>query len=234
MKKLFFLAAAMCAVMALNAETKVWDFSVDSINTVANIEALSTERSSVLKLTDKMSSDQKPYVGWDLTTGGEVASLQFVNFPMKVEYKNSSAKTEFVKSYKTYFQINRKGVTLTFNCNVGDIIRLTPKSYTKGVLFSIEGADKSTLLVGANTETPVEVMAISTSVVFATNVDVDESTGTKYDQAAQFTKVEIVGPGETAILDAFVAPKATKMMENGQMIIVRDGVKYNALGTVVE
>ena len=101
MKKLFFFAAAMCAAMTLNAETKVWDFSVDSINTVANIEALSTERSSVLKLTDKTSSDKKPYVGWDLTTGGEVASLQFVNFPMKVEYKNSSAKTEFVKSYNT-------------------------------------------------------------------------------------------------------------------------------------
>ena len=236
MKKLFFFAAAMCAAVSMNAETKVWNFSVDTINTVASIEAISTERSSALKLTDKTSSDKKPYVAWDLATGGEVASLQFTNFPMKVEYTNSSTKTEFVKSYETYFQINRKGVTLTFNCTVGDTIRLTPKSYSKGVLFTIEGADKSTLVVEANSETPVDVVAKSTSVVFATNVDTDESTGTTYNQAAQFTQIEIVSSSsaETAILDAFVAPKATKMMENGQLIIVRDGVKYNALGTVIE
>ena len=188
-----------------------------------------------MNLADKTSSDKKPYVAWNLATGGEVASLQFTNFPMKVEYTNSSAKTEFVKSYETYFHINRKGVTLSFNCNVGDTIRLTPKSYSKGVLFTIEGADKSTFVVEANSETPVEVVAKSTTVVFATNVDTDESTQTKYDQAAQFTQIEIVSSSaETAILDAFVAPKATKMMVDGQMVIVRDGVKYNALGTVVE
>ncbi|MGN0235006.1 MAG: hypothetical protein ACI4BD_01645 [Paludibacteraceae bacterium] len=45
--------------------------------------------------------------------------------------------------------------------------------------------------------------------------------------------VEFVSDAQ-GILDASVAPKAKKVMENGQMIIVRDGVKYNALGTVVE
>lgn len=45
--------------------------------------------------------------------------------------------------------------------------------------------------------------------------------------------IEFVSDGQ-GIQDAMVAPKAKKVMENGQMIIVRDGVKYNALGTVVE
>ena len=40
--------------------------------------------------------------------------------------------------------------------------------------------------------------------------------------------------GTEAVENAFVAPKATKMMVDGQMVIVRDGVKYNALGTVIE
>ena len=40
--------------------------------------------------------------------------------------------------------------------------------------------------------------------------------------------------GAQGIQDAMWAPKAKKVMENGQMLIVRDGVKYNALGTVVE
>ncbi|MGN1247031.1 MAG: hypothetical protein ACI4UO_00425 [Paludibacteraceae bacterium] len=45
--------------------------------------------------------------------------------------------------------------------------------------------------------------------------------------------IEFVSEGQ-GIHDAMMAPKAKKVMENGQMIIVRDGVKYNALGTVVE
>ena len=45
--------------------------------------------------------------------------------------------------------------------------------------------------------------------------------------------IEFVSDGQ-GIQDAMVAPKAKKVMENGQMLIVRDGVKYNALGTVVE
>ena len=45
--------------------------------------------------------------------------------------------------------------------------------------------------------------------------------------------IEFVSDGQ-GIQDAMVAPKAKKVMENGQMLIVRDGVKYNALGTAVE
>ena len=45
--------------------------------------------------------------------------------------------------------------------------------------------------------------------------------------------IEFVSDGQ-GVNDAMVAPKAKKVMENGQMLIVRDGVKYNALGTAVE
>lgn len=45
--------------------------------------------------------------------------------------------------------------------------------------------------------------------------------------------IEFVSEGQ-GIHDAMMVPEAKKVMENGQMIIVRDGVKYNALGTVVE
>ncbi len=45
--------------------------------------------------------------------------------------------------------------------------------------------------------------------------------------------IEFVSEGQ-GIQDAMVAPKAKKVMENCQMLIVRDGVKYNALGTEVE
>lgn len=37
----------------------------------------------------------------------------------------------------------------------------------------------------------------------------------------------------TALNDATVATKATKVIKNGQLYIIKDGVRYNALGTVV-
>ena len=37
----------------------------------------------------------------------------------------------------------------------------------------------------------------------------------------------------TALNDATIATKATKVIENGQLYILKDGVRYNALGTVV-
>ena len=45
--------------------------------------------------------------------------------------------------------------------------------------------------------------------------------------------IEFVSEAQ-GIHDAMMAPEAKKVMENGQMIIVRGDVKYNALGTVVE
>ena len=41
--------------------------------------------------------------------------------------------------------------------------------------------------------------------------------------------------GTTSLLDnSVMAPKAVKMIENGQIVIVRDGIRYNMMGQVIE
>lgn len=40
--------------------------------------------------------------------------------------------------------------------------------------------------------------------------------------------------GATAVENVTVASQATKMIENGQVIIIRNGVRYNSVGTVIE
>ena len=40
--------------------------------------------------------------------------------------------------------------------------------------------------------------------------------------------------GATSLDAAEVAPKVTKRIENGQVVIIRDGVKYNVVGAVIE
>lgn len=38
----------------------------------------------------------------------------------------------------------------------------------------------------------------------------------------------------TAVENVTVAPQVTKMIENGQVVIIRNGVRYNSVGTVIE
>ena len=45
--------------------------------------------------------------------------------------------------------------------------------------------------------------------------------------------ISIAFPTATAITNTAVEAKTVKMIENGQMIIIKNGVKYNAIGTVV-
>ncbi len=67
---------------------------------------------------------------------------------------------------------------------------------------------------------------------------------TKYTDKDNNTIIETVGRGAatikviddaTSVEDATVAPaKAVKVVENGQLIIIRDGIRYNAVGAVIE
>ncbi len=64
------------------------------------------------------------------------------------------------------------------------------------------------------------------------------NTGTDNPAPAVSFEVEVlilgVNSGTTALENATVAGQATKIMENGQIFIIRDGVRYNILGTVVK
>ena len=70
--------------------------------------------------------------------------------------------------------------------------------------------------------------------------DYVEVTGTvaKYNKSGEMVNEIVDGTiekvAETAIENTAVSVKAQKVMENGQLYIIRNGVKYNAAGTVVE
>ena len=48
--------------------------------------------------------------------------------------------------------------------------------------------------------------------------------------AFNVTDIVLVGDFTTAIDNTAIAPKATKTIENGQLVIIKNGVRYNALG----
>lgn len=57
-------------------------------------------------------------------------------------------------------------------------------------------------------------------------VQFNKETGAPFN----VTDIVLVGDFTTAIDNTAIAPKATKTFENGQLVIIKNGVRYNALG----
>lgn len=227
MKKIFLFAAAAIAAMSMNAA--VWEFKTDTINTVEAVNAMAPN--STFTLNQKSSSDNQPYVAVDYSNmSGKDAELYFTNAPVEVKftYKNSGDKTECLKLYNSYLQINRKGVIMTIYCTPGADIIITPKSYSKACEFAVEGADKSVVAFEANSEAPIKLKANASEVVLNSSTPSD---GEKYKQACQFVKIEV--SGSQAIDNVNAGVKAVKTFENGQLVIIKNGVRYNALGAAL-
>ena len=224
MKKFFLFVAAISAALTVNAA--VWDFSEDSISTVEAVNAFIT--STNFTLVQKSSSEGNPYVSVDYSgLSGAEAVLDFDEAPLAIKfaYTNSGDKTEVLKFYGTYLQINRKGVKMTISCNAGDEIKIYPKSYSKACEFAVTGADKAVVALEANTDAVITVKATDSEVLFDTSAPSD---GDKYKQACQIAKIEVSGSQGFDAVNANV--KAQKIFENGQLVIIKNGVRYNALG----
>lgn len=220
MKKLFFLAAAMCAAMALNAETyNFGGITAEQITTDGTVG------------TYVMDGETIPSVSQPADVDINCTISTLPNLVINYTQSAGKSKDNILKFAADYLQTDGKNVILTFsNVALGANVELlvSAKGSTASVFTAFEGCVSAT---GADyTVTKKETLAEYETITFmatATTIKIKETNGGYRIISAQ------IG-GTTAVESAFVAPKAKKMMENGQMVIVRDGVKYNALGTVVE
>lgn len=171
------------------AEGKVFDFTTGALDSVAKIKALSdyTGEATGWALVDALTSDEKPksYVKWNLTTAGAEAKVAFKNFPLTVSYTNTGTKNEFVKTYGTYFQVNGVNVTLTFDVEEGESVKLYPKSYSKDCEFAVTGATVEKVAVAKESEQVLAIKAAAGSkqIVLKANGG---------GNSCQFYKMEIV------------------------------------------
>ena len=225
MKKFFLFAAAIVAAMTVNAA--VWDFTKDTLNTKEAVEAFASK--ATFKLEQKTASEGNPYVAvnYDLAESAvaELVLDEGAPINLTLSYKNSSAKTEVFKFYNSYLQLNRKGAKIAIACTEGDKINIYPKSYSKACEFAVTGADKEVIALEANSDAVVSVTAKADEVLF----DSSTPSSSSYAQACQISKIT-VGEAETAIDNINEDVKAQKFFENGQLVIIKNGVRYNALG----
>ena len=218
MKKIFTFAVAVCAAMALNAETyNFGGITADQITTDGT------------KGTYTMDGVEIPSVS---ATAEVDINCTISTMPnLVINYKNSGDKANILKLAADYMQTDGKNVILTFsNVAIGANIELlvSAKGTTASIFTALEGCISAT---GADyTVTKKETTAEYETITFmatASSVRIKETAG-------GYRIISATINGAQGVENTTFAPKATKMIENGQMIIVRDGVKYNALGTVVE
>ena len=217
MKKIFFLAAAILAAVAVNAQT--YDFR--TIQSESDYEITGATKNEV------ESDAAKGKVVYDIKA--EVPLVLTFQNNVEATIKNSADKAKaFNVNFGKGIEFGGKnGVLNIYEVSDGATItvRCAAKGSTAGLLTVVEGATGEDVALPAKSGDYVWVDA--TFKATASEVILKET-------AAGCRIESITISGATAISNTTLAPKAQKIMENGQLVILRDGVKYNALGAVID
>lgn len=230
MKKFFFFAAALVAAATINAQTYGFDGRDGSLGT--QIYAEGVEANSLIQNRDNITLNETDATAHKyevkITTGGECS---FTMGGVSFWYKNSNDGTTAYKTYGTYIQPNGNKRKVTIPVIAGATIKIGVQD---DVTVAAEGASEATIALKAwgaekdvlNTITPAAGVA---EIVIWSDLRDEAFTAAKFKLGA------IIYDGlPQAIENTAVEAKATKYMENGALVIVKNGVKYNALGAVIE
>ena len=220
----------MCAAVSMNAQNQGFDGRDGTLG--AQIYAEGVEVNSLVQNRDNITlneTDAKAHkYEIQITIGGECS---FTMGGVMFWYSNSNNNTVAYKTYNTYIQPNGNKRKVTIPVITGKTIKIGVQD---AITVAAEGATTATIdLQGWGSDK--DILNELTPAVGATEIVLwSDLRDEAYTQKKFKLGAVIYEANKTAVENAFVAPKATKIMENGQLIIVRDGVKYNALGTAVE
>ena len=231
MKKFFLFTAAVIAALTVNAK-------VVDLTAISSIDEWTVNEATLNG--DNSDPDKGKYV-YDIKGG--VASESFVTAEPDVVFqmKNGSDKAKAFAIYtgKGYEYGGKNGILIIKNTQPGDAIKLTVAAKgSTDANFEGEGF-------------PVNAAAVSTDLILpAKNKDKAETEG--YDKEGYFWReLEFLSLGGEVQIKEFAGgyrisaiqvgggqgvenvsdgAKAVKTFENGQLVIIKNGVRYNALG----
>lgn len=234
MKKIFLFAAAAVAALTVNAKVISFANIVDNSSADAAKSAFEAAYEfSNISIAGKANSAGDAYyvevTQETATTDWETTSLRLNNEDQVFfAIKDGNNKKLVIKAYKEYIQPNGKAVCLVISdLNPGDKVKITLKAALNKEA-KIEGATVETCNF-ASAEQELEVAAGSDEIrVYSQSLSTD-ADGKTSDAKWQLISVEVPG-GSQAIENTNASVKAEKFFENGQLIIRKNGVKFNALG----
>lgn len=214
MKKIFLFAAAVVAAMTVNA--KVYDFATITANDIETTAKMTTDETTG-KITIEVPGDQSVVV---------VRLFEDI----VLHYNSDAVKNIVVDTKNGYFEFpgngkspEGKALVTVEGLTIGDKVKVEAANKGTGNVSveAVEGCtgDAVALPAKANGEytwVTAEFTATDAEITFKT-------------PSARVRKITTPG-GEQAISNVDAAEKAVKSFENGQLVIIKNGVKYNALG----
>ena len=127
-------------------------------------------------------------------------------------------------------------VTVTLDDEVIKSFYEYPAGTRSGVVFDVQRDGKDIKIFFQSTETIVGWKVggkLSGTLTNAKWTTYNSEWQLKPAEGFKWADLEYEEPSATAIEDTFVNDKAVKSMKNGQLIIIKNGVRYNALGTAI-
>ena len=158
----------------------------------------------------------------------------------------SPASKQFIQLRKVDSSDEPKPTGAIYNLSAMDLKSLEILQYNNGTAFKVlAGNAADDLKEVALPEAEAAKFEIAKSDETTEEIDVDkfviDLSGKVFFRIENGSKnpnyicsIAIDGSLATAIENAVIAPKAVKLIENGQLVIIRDGVRYNSVGLVIE
>ena len=218
MKKFFLFAAAAIAAMTVNA--KVYDFANITAADVQASVAITEEikdGAATGKLLIEVPADQS------------VVTVTLFS-DIELRYNSDSKKNIVIDTKNGYFEFPGNGKTsegkalvVLKTANIGDQIIIEAANKGTGEV-SVEAVDGA---AGQAVALPAKADGVYTWVE-ATFTAITANPIIK-TPSARVRKITVGGDSQ-AIDNTNVNAKAEKFFENGQLVIIKNGVRYNALG----
>jgi len=227
MKKFFLFAAAAIAALTVNAKVITFAEIVDNSSADA-AKAAVEEAFDLTNITVKgvANSAGDSYLA-EIRQTEATTEWEITNMALKSDnqayftFKDSNNDKLVMKAYKEYVQPNGKAVCLVItDLTEGDKVTLTLK----------KALDKETFIEGATVTTDrfasdvVELTAAGEEIRIYSKNEAGSA-----DAKWQLISIEIGGSSE-GVENVEATVKATKAFENGQLVIIKNNVRYNALG----
>lgn len=238
MKKYFFTLLGLAMGVCASAQTQTYTF-----NGLVEDDCTTTLDGNELSWGTYVMDGKD--CGSISVTAGAALRLEIIDTPIAFTYSNSSAKDNVVKCASEYIQFDSKNFVMEIAnvpASATIVLNVSAKGGTAAVFNSENGTYTSniaTYSTNAGKVTKSDAVADFSNV---TCVRTDEGTKTvKIKETGggyRLRSVSIIPAGSTPIksinADSLPAGKSIKTIEDGKLVIIRDGVKYNLAGAVVE
>lgn len=232
MKKLFFLAAALVAALAINAEV-VYDWAE---GVAANQKGITTIVSKVISSGDLLDNITTSTVKYD-NNSTEVPALKFAS-SYKGTLKNKAGKDSVDVNGNKVQTLNYAELTVTGGFKKDDVVKYKAcynTSTAKDVQLWVLDADENEIHLSEKVVNGRDENSGLTEGSFKLTADLASMRLARSGGSALFVVSFTVERGSgTAIDNTEAEVKAVKTFENGQLVIIKNGVKYNATGAVIE